>query len=212
MMNMSRDRMWMVGCGVVSLLVVAFGYLMFISPQHHTAADLRSQADDQLSSVSLKRTHLDTLAKQNQKLPVFQAQLAADQAALPTTADIPNFLRTLQSIGSASSVSITAITISTPAGIQAVTPAPTAAAADSATSTTTTTTPVHPAAGTGGAYQIAMTISATGSVAQLEVFLTALQSQQPRAVLVSSVALTTGSTSGYSLAVSFNAFMAPSSS
>lgn len=209
MLNLSRDRLWLIGAGVASLLVFAFGYLLFISPQHSQAADLRSQVDDQVSNISVKQTHLNALAKQNQNLASYQAELAADQQALPTTTDIPNFLRSLQAIGAGTGVTITTMSIGTPSGVVPAT-ASTAATPTPATGSTATDPPAQHAASTAGAYQISMTVTGTGSVAQLEAFLKSLQSQQPRAVLISSAALSTGtSSSGSTLTVTFTTFMAP---
>ncbi len=46
MLSLSRDKMWLVAGGLLALLVVAIGYLFFVSPQYTSAADLRAQQSD----------------------------------------------------------------------------------------------------------------------------------------------------------------------
>lgn len=198
MLSLSRDKMWLVAGGLLALLVVAIGYLFFVSPQYTSAADLRAQQSDAIRNVSIKQAHLNDLAKQNVNLATFQAQLAADQQALPTTTDVPAFLRTLQTIGSSSGVAVSSVSVEEPAAV-------TATAAPTASTTTKTTTHSGLA---GGAYQITISVTANGSVPSLEAFLQALQSNQPRAVLVTSVNLSAAS-SGTTMTVTVQAFMAP---
>ena len=207
MLSLSRDKVWLIAGGLLALLVVAIGYLFFVSPQYTSAADLRSQTSDAINSVSIKQAHLNDLAKQNANLATYEAQLATDQQALPSTTDIPAFLRTLQTIGSSSGISVTAISVGSPTAVTA------AAAPKSSGSTTATTTTTH-AGVAGGAYAITISLTATGPVPSLDKFLQALQSTQPRAVLVTSVTLSAGNSStnaGTTMALGIQAFMAPAS-
>ena len=208
MLSLSRDKLWFLAGGVVAIFVIAIGYLFFVSPQYSNASEVRTQASDAVANLAIKQAHINELAKQNTNLATYEAQLAADQQALPVTSDVPNFLRTLQAIGSASGVSVKTLSVSDPTNV--------ASATSSTTTTTPTATPAavpsaHPAS--ARAYQIAISLTVDGTPATLNAFLQALQVQQPRAILINSVSMTSASSAGagMTLAVSFQAFMAPSS-
>jgi Tfp pilus assembly protein PilO len=206
MPTIRRDRAWLLAGGVLAVLVVAIGYLFFVSPQYTNASDLRSQASDAIDNIAIQQKHLNDLAKQNANLSKYQAQLAADHEALPTTTDVPTFLRTLQTIGSAAGVSVTTLAVGDPAAV-------TAAAAVSSTASSTATSAAHAGVG-GGVYQITISLTVNGSVAALDGFLQQLQSEQPRAVLITSVSFngsSNGAGGGTTLALSLQAFMAPAS-
>jgi Tfp pilus assembly protein PilO len=226
------ERLWLIAGGIAAFVMVLVGYFFFISPQQDETADV----EDQVASVQTTNDALEAkiahLAMQYKDLPRYQRLATQARLALPDTAALSAFLRTLQSIGSATSTSVsslaagTPVDVSTAAGVQAATPAATPAATNDSIiaaaggapvaaggAGTAPTTVVAPAA--GRVYGLPITATITGSVSELNDFLTQLQAVQPRAVLITqlseSVADGNGTRSGKvtSMTLSMFAFVAP---
>lgn len=203
-----RDRIWLLAGGAPAILTVALGWLFLISPQSAQTSDLRAQVGDTQSQAVLMQNHLAQLRAESKNMPQYAAELAADRAALPSASGIPDFLRTLQSIGTASGVSVDSITVGTPSTTTAPSPTPTAGGSDSAG---------RSSGGLSGAvYQMSISLNVLGDVNTQNAFLRELQQTQPRAVLITSIAQTaatsgTGTTGPSLLTISLLAFVAPSS-
>lgn len=216
------ERLWFVSGGIVAFVMLLVGYFFFISPQRSNTSDVNSRAATvQQQNVALQ-ARLDALREQNKNLPKYQAELAALKQALPSDSAISDFLRTLQSLGNATLTDVESLTVGEPVAVVAP-----VAAAPSATSTTTPVAPATPTDGAAApeptvanAYSLPITASVSGSANALSKFLDQLQSVQPRAVLISSVGLSggsasgasngaTGSSGGYTLTLTMQAFVAP---
>jgi len=166
-MGMRRtDGMWLIGGLLAAVLLVTAGWFLLISPKFAQADDVRTQADGASLQLMKLNKEVATLAALEKKKGTYVAQLRAKQAALPTSYDVPAFVRQLQDSGNALNVDISGITVGSPAKSGTV----------------------------SDVVELPITLAAQGSPANLSRFLTKLQTGQPRAILISSVNLNIQST------------------
>ena len=230
------ERLWLIGGGTVALLLTVIAFFFFISPQRSETDDVRSQVADAAGQNSVLEHRLAQLREQNKNISRYESDLAAARKALPSTTDVSDFIRSLQSLGAQTGVDVASVTVGTPAPF---TPAavgattPTAAASPSAsassspaagTATGSGATATAPAA--SGVYGMSISAQVSGSPADLTRFVDQLQNVQPRAVLITSLtetsaAAATGSNRSASpvagngsttLALGMIAFVAPTAS
>lgn len=164
-------RAWLGGGAVAALLIMAAGWLLLIQPELSSAASLRSQAQSAQFEDSLLLAKTAQLRKQSQNLGTMRTSLADALAALPSDSGLPAFTNQLTAQAAANQVTLTSIVVG------AVT-APTTASGAPATSTT------------GAVYQIPVTIISTGTLANQEAFLKAIEVTGPRRALLTSTQLT----------------------
>ncbi|WP_433375238.1 type 4a pilus biogenesis protein PilO [Actinoplanes sp. CA-142083] len=172
------DRLWMLGglAGIIVIVVVA--YLLAIKPINADRDDKQAQIDDQeLALVTLKHQLTDLQAKAK-NLPSYTAQLNAKTAAMPASYDIPNYLRALQTSGTAAGVVVSGVSVGVPAKVD----------------------------GTDGVISVPITLIATGPPADLSKFFNRLQNVQSRAVLVNSINLSSGDATDMAATVALLAF------
>lgn len=168
-MGMRRvDQLSVLGGLFVVVLLVAAGWFLVISPKFAQADEVRATADDSSTQLSKLNKEAAALDEQEKKKPLYKAQLAVKQTALPNRYSIPSFVRQLQDIGNDLGVDVSGLTVGSPIKLVTV--------ADAA--------------------ELPITLKAAGTAANLSKFLTRLQTGQPRAVLIRSVAQTTDKESG----------------
>ena len=215
----SQERLWLLGGGVCAFVMVLIGYFFLISPQRDSTSTVNSQVAAARDQTSLLQNRIDALGRQNQDLSRYTADLAQAQLALPSTSGLPDFLRTLQSIGNASLADVTSLTVGPPTDVTSVaggTP-PVAASETGTAGPATHAAPVGPRV-----YALSITAQVSGSTTQLGEFLDQLQSVQPRAVLIGQITIGSGSpgaTSGSrvsanrvtTMQLTMQAFVAPAS-
>lgn len=161
------DRLWLLGGLIAIVLIVLAAYLLAIKPIYADKADKEGQVEDQnVVLVQLKHQLADLTAKARNQA-TYTAQLNAKRAALPESYDVPNYLRALQASESAVTFKVSAISDGVPTKVDE---------SDSILSVT-------------------ITLTASGTQANLSRFLNRLQNVQSRAVLVRSVNLTSGADS-----------------
>jgi Tfp pilus assembly protein PilO len=219
------ERLWLIGGAVGAFLMLVIGYFMLISPQRSNTQSVRDQITTAQEQAMTLQQRINALTAQSKDLPKYQSQLASLQEALPSESGLPDFLRTLQSLGNETLAQVTSLTVGQPsivaagAGAPAVSPTTTEAAPTEAAPTETTaptTTATTPTSSTAGVYALSITAQVTGSMKQLGDFLEQLQTVQPRAVLITSVAVGGGPSSSASsagqtsMSLTMQAFVAPS--
>lgn len=182
----SRERLWLPVAVVAAAVLGLAGWLLLVSPVRSDTAALTDQTATVTQQVDMLRTEISTLQAQQAQLPRYRADLQAAQAALPTSAALPDFLRSLQALGTATGTTVS--------GLNATEP--------------TATTGGAPVAGVGAVYRIPITLTVKGDYAALTAFVAGLQQVQPRAVLVDSVT-EAAADSGLTLTLSMTAFVAP---
>lgn len=209
------ERRWLFGGGVLAVALFVVGYLFFIAPQRAQTDDVNSQSQSARAQNATLTARLDALRTQNKNLPTYRAQLAAARSALPAASGVPDFVRSLQSLGNATLAQVSSLTVGQPTTIAA--PAPTSAPS-STPSTGSGSTPATPPSAVPGVYSMAITAQVSGSPSALNKFLEQLQNVQPRAVLItqitegsgaSSTVSTTTSGAGTVLQLTMQAFVAP---
>jgi type IV pilus assembly protein PilO len=165
------DRLWLIGGAVVAVVLVAVSWFLLIGPAKGHTANLNDQADAARTQLTSLQHRLSELQRQNEKKADYQAQLLRDQSALPTKADLAEFLRGLQS-GDESHGVVSGILVGTP---------------------------LEQTAAGRKVFALPVTVTANGTATELDGLLDHLQQVQPRAVLVRNVHLTgdqTGALSG----------------
>jgi hypothetical protein len=182
------ERLWLFGALVAAFLLVLIGYTMFISPQNTKTSSARSQVSAAEATNKRLQARINALREESKDLPKFQAELTAARQALPSTSGLPDFLRTLQSIGNATLTTVSSLTVGIPADVTQIVSA--GGSSSSSGSSAATTKSGAPAGTTiAGVRVFSLPINATvnGSTSSLEAFLTQLQTVQPRAVLISTL-------------------------
>ena len=179
------DRIWMIGGVVVVALMLVAAWFLLISPKYAEADDVQVQSGDAQTQLVTLRKRITELKKEQAALPALKASLAKKQLALPSDSGVPAFLDQLQAAGTATGVEVTGVAVSSP--VQMI--------------------------NLPAVWALPITLTATGSAANLQQFLTTLQTGQSRAVLIEKANLggdTADSKAGsMSLSVSLNAYVAP---
>jgi cytoskeletal protein RodZ len=212
-----KERLWLIAGGLIAFVMCLIGYFFFISPQRTNTSDVNSQVSDANQKNAVLQARINSLKEQSKSLPKYEAQLAQARRALPSASGIPDFLRTLQSLGGATLTDVTALTVGQPAPVTAAPVQPTSTASPAATATAAPTSTATSNAITAPAvYAMSISATVTGSPTALDKFLDQLQNVQPRAVLITNVTEGAGSTSGAghtagqtTLTLTMQAFVAP---
>jgi Tfp pilus assembly protein PilO len=171
-MTQRIDRLWLIGGIVVVALLTAAGWFLVIHPKQTETAAVRDQIDDGNVQLVKLRHQLAELDTQQKQLPAMLARLAANQKALPSEDALPAnnpqaaFLNQLQEFGTEAKVDIKSLTVGEPTASDAV---PTV-------------------------NQVPITMSVEGDVDDMSSFMLRMQSAQGRAVLITSVSLTSSAT------------------
>jgi type IV pilus assembly protein PilO len=182
-----RDRLWMIGGALAAAVVLAVGWFFFIGPQNAGTAALGEQTVTAQNNLVTLHDKLVELRTQNARLGTYQAQLNTLRTALPADSGLPDFLRELHTVGEADHVSVNGLLVG------------------EATQVPGTTTTV---------YALPITLTAGGSMADLERLLDQAQRQAPRAVLITGISVVPGdqgrTLSGGAIAtISIRVFVAP---
>ena len=206
------EKLWIAGAGLLGLILVLIGYFFFIGPQRSQTSNVDSEVSTARSSNASLQDRIAHLETQNRDLKSFETVLAHSRLALPATSGIPDFLRTLQSIGNATGSDVSSLTVGTPVGISlnaiatsnATVPSSTTSSSSSNPNAAATAAPGGAAAGpaatantpAGAVYALPISAQITGSTKALEAFLTQLQQIQPRAVLINQITETVATATG----------------
>ncbi|GII24529.1 type 4a pilus biogenesis protein PilO [Planosporangium mesophilum] len=183
MRTRSVNRLWALGGVLCAVALLAMGWFFLISPQYARTAGLQDETATAQTRAAVLQRRLSELRKQNDDLPQYRARLETDRAALPTESDLPDFLRGVQSAGDGTGVSVKLLSVG------------------AATQLTAANTKV---------YSLPVTLTVTGAVANVERFLTQLQQEQRRAVLIGNANLAAKDQGGaVELGLSLQIFVAP---
>jgi Tfp pilus assembly protein PilO len=153
------NRLWMAGGVLGAVLLLAIGWAFFIGPQRSQTRSLQNDTVATDLRVSALRHKLVELRLQNEQLPQFRTQLARYRQALPVTSSLSDLLREMQVAGDSTGVAVSGFIVGASSEVTGV------------------ATPI---------YAVPVSLTATGTAAQLNRFLDQLQQIQPRALLISS--------------------------
>src|SRR4051794_12108137 len=131
------ERLWLIAGGITAFVMVLIGYFFFISPQQDETADVQDQVQTAQTANDALATKLARLAAQNKDLARYEQLAQKARLALPDTNDLSDFLRTLQSIGSATRTNVSSLAAGNPVDVTT---------AAGGTTPTTPTTPTNVAA------------------------------------------------------------------
>jgi Tfp pilus assembly protein PilO len=189
----NRDRLWLLGGLIVALILVLVAWQFMIKGQHDQTDSVRNSIATADQQVTTTTNRLNALRADSVNLDKYKAALAADQQALPSDTALPAFVRELQAAAVATSMGIVQLQVGQPAAV-----------VSGSTSTATS-------AGGPQVYSVTINVVATGAVDNATAFINQLQAVQPRAILMTTVSESPGSTGGNAvqLSLTFNAFVAP---
>lgn len=169
---MTRTRGWTFGAAVVGVLIIIAAWFLAIAPQRSEAADLRDQTAAQVQANDQLRLKTKQLQAQFASLPERQAQLAEIRQQMPDNPSLPALIRDLSTHAKAADVTLVSVSPGTPT--------PGLANPGGAAGTT---------AASGQLLSIPTVIEASGTYAELTLYLQKLQTQMRRAYLIESIEL-----------------------
>lgn len=106
---MDKNRIWIMGAVLVSVVVLVGGWFLAIAPQLGSAAQAaaqKAQVDDQNASYAAQ---VRALQAAHAKLPQTEAELAELAKAIPANAGMPAFYDELNAVAAATGVTITKV-------------------------------------------------------------------------------------------------------
>lgn len=181
---MDKVKQYVVFAVLGSVVVLAAGWFLLVSPKRSQAADLRAQATAQLSANTRLETQLQVLKAQAKALPKQQASLAAVAAKIPDNPALPALIRALTTASTSAGVELVSVTPGVPALPAAAAPTGTAAAPGAA--------PVAAGAGSAGQLvSIPLTLNIAGGYFQVQQFVANLEGL-PRSMRVTTLSLAPG--------------------
>jgi hypothetical protein len=188
----SRTARWVAGTTLLCVALLGLSWLLLVSPERTEAAELRDQNASTQSQNDLLEVKIAQLRAQFAKLPESQAELASILAQMPPDAGMPRLVRDLDAMAKSTGVTLASVTpgagqtlATGTAGTAAPAPAATAAAGAAPAAADSSTVVAIP-----------VTVAVDGDYFQTVAFLKQLQTQMPRAFLVTAVQMSAGSAGG----------------
>ena len=206
-LDLQDRKLWLGGGALLTLLVLAAAWLLFIGPERSDTDSLRSQTADTITQNSRLEAQSGALAREASSLPALRTKLAGALAALPAQPELPEFTTALTETARRAGVVLTSITVAPLVAPVSAAPAPATSAASS-TSASTTPTPTASA----GPTQLSapVTLQITGPGDSILAFLEAVRSGARSATITSTQMTRTGST--FRATAQLAVFSAPMSS
>lgn len=189
-MKNTKATTWVLGTVLLALVLLAGTWFLAISPKMESSAEMRAQTESELAQVDQLEIQLAGLKADFENIETFRAELAALRVQMPTGAELATLTRQIDGLAAASGVFVTNVSPSNPV---AVVP-PTAAAATTAETDTATTAEAAPSI--TGLYSVPIQVTVLGGYPQTLDFISRLQVQNPRLVLVVSFVSTAQDASG----------------
>jgi Tfp pilus assembly protein PilO len=182
------ERLWLIGGGLVALVLFLIGYFFFISPQRAKTSDIDAQITTAKDQNALLQNRIDMLREQSKDLSKVEAAVAQARLALPTSSGVSDFLRSLQSLGNATLTDVTSLSVGAPTDVTSITGAqPSASASSSAPADANAPAVPQSVEPASPIYALPISATVTGTPGSLEKFLDQLQAVQPRAVLITEI-------------------------
>jgi Tfp pilus assembly protein PilO len=176
------DQLWLLGGVVTIIALVAATWFLGVSPVDAEKETLQTQTEDTRGQLTKLNHEIADLSEKKKQLATFKTQLTTKQNALPTKYNTTDFLRQLQITAATVHVEVSGMTVGAPAKSTVV----------------------------SSAVELPISLTADGTPANLSRFLAQLQTVQPRAVLITMIAVATGAEPGTVTAtLNLNAYCAP---
>lgn len=119
---MTRLRQLWLLTALGTVVVLAGGYFLLVSPQTTKAAALRDETETQLQVNKQLQSQIDMLNKQKKDLPAQQAKLAKFAGLIPGNPAMPALVRSLTDAADNAGVELLSITPTLPAYAKGVNP------------------------------------------------------------------------------------------
>ena len=172
-------RLWLL-TALASVVALAGGYFLLVSPKNSKAAALREETETQLQLNRDLQSQIQMLNRQKKDLPRQQAELQRFAAKIPNNPALPALIRSLSDAADNAGVELMAISPGAPA--------PVTTSAGTATTAAGATTAAAPAAARLSLAAIPVNLKITGSYSEISQFFSELE-RLPRAFLVNGFAL-----------------------
>lgn len=196
-MTGSKSGPWIAGTVIVSLLLIVASWFLAISPVMATTATANESALAQRDQNALLQTKIATLKEQSLKLDEYRATLAGLQLHIPTTSALAEYQRQLAALAAQHSVTIASVNVAPPTQVISATP-PAAATtevvdpaaappadgsvpADGAVAAAPVSTTIE------GFYELGVGLDVVGTYANVQAFLSSLQTNPARVFFVSAL-------------------------
>jgi Tfp pilus assembly protein PilO len=173
---MNRDRLWVIGAAVGTVVVIALGWFLGISPLVNQASSANSQQNSLAQANAAGTVKLATLKSQFANIDTLQTDLAALRQSIPTGADLPTFITEINQLCDKYHVSLSSVVVNDAVVFQAPA-APVTAATPSTAGSTPTPTPTAsavpgaavaaPVATASGLILVPVVINVTGNFADV---------------------------------------------
>ncbi len=198
-MNAPKTTPWVIGAVVVSLAILAGGWLLGVSPKLDAAAEKNTQAQVQAGRADMLRIQLGQLKKDFANIDGLRADLAALRVQVPETLGESDMTRQIDALAAQAGVTVTLLDPTTAIAMApAAAPAAPAATTDSASTGAATPAPAGQgstatadatAAGgsVSGLFAVPVQMTVLGSYENTLSFVTKLQTANPRLYLVLSI-------------------------
>lgn len=184
---MDTLKQWVTLTVLASVVILAAGWFLLVSPKKGEASDLQAQTASQVAANGVLETQLQVLRAQAKELPKKQADLARVAAKIPDNPSLPSLIRALTEASTSSGVDFVSVTPGPPVAAVTAPVAPVAAAP-----ATAQTTPVAPAPGVAGSLAtIPVTLNVVGEYFDIAQFVSALENL-PRALRINNLTLAPG--------------------
>lgn len=192
----TKTTAWVAGAVVAATAIAAAAWFVAINPTFGQAATQRQAAADQRDHNDLLRMQIDRLKADYAHLDEYKAQLADLRTKVPTTGDLAELTRQIQTLADTSGVTITDMSPSIPvvvAPAAAPQPAPTESSDGTATGSDSTnssagatdgSTAAATETGLDGFYTIQLQLTSVGTYQQTITFLDSLQQSMARLYVV----------------------------
>ena len=184
---MDKLKQWVTLTVLGSVVILAIGWLLLVSPKKGEAADLHEQATTQVVANATLETQLQVLRAQAKELPKKQAELAQVAAKIPDNPSLPSLIRALTAASTSAGVDFVSVTPGPPAAVAA-------AAQPQATAAATAQTTPPAAAATGAAGTLAtipVALNVVGDYFAVAQFISNLENL-PRALRITALTLAPG--------------------
>lgn len=209
-MSESKAAPWVVGTALLSIAILAAGWLLLVSPRLESAAQTANQAEQIVAQNDVLRIQTAALREQFENIEEYKAQVAALRTQIPEDAQLTDLSRGITALAAQAGVTLISFTAGDPAPVVPAVSDPAEPAAEepasgedasgenAADAEGTDTAVVEPAEETepaptdgvqaliDGFVAIPLTISVLGPAPNVQAFTGLLQTQLLRLVLVNT--------------------------
>lgn len=211
-MGGARKSPWVIGTALLAVLLLAGAWFLLISPSLDEAASNRAQAQTEQDRIDLLKAQLASLQADFERIDDFRDELAELRGQVPGAVEISELTRQIDSLAARAGISVLNVSATSPTLVSVVDPAAqvqaeeaAAAAADTAAvdelaEPTTDAAAAAPPAPATEYYAVPVNLVTYGDYQNTLSFIDALQTENPRLVLVTDLHATrvaaAGSTGG----------------